>query len=114
MKPKEFSKSGWSELWASSNRHRIAISVQLEFISQSSGNTLVGCYISKVLNSIGINDQKVQLEISGGLSIWNWLTAVTCTVFIDKIGGRPWGPGEEFCQPADTSWRFHTVWIFDA
>jgi sugar porter (SP) family MFS transporter len=87
---KEFSKRGWSELWATpGNRYRSAICILLGFFSQWSGNALVSYYISKVLNSIGITNETTQLEINGGLAIWNMITAVSITFFIDKFGRRP-------------------------
>ena len=44
--------------------------------------------MTKVLDSVGVTDPKTQLNINGGLQIWNFIVAVTMCFFVDKIGRR--------------------------
>jgi hypothetical protein len=86
---KEFSKYSIFEFFKSKgNRHRLLILVTLGFFSQWSGNAIISYYLTKVLDQVGITNQKEQLEINGGLGIWGWIVAVTCSLLIDKVGRR--------------------------
>lgn len=87
---KAFSKRKWSELWATKgNRHRMLIAISVGVFSQCSGNALVSYYINKILDSIGITDQAEQLEINGGLSVYNWIVATAICFYVDRFGRRP-------------------------
>jgi hypothetical protein len=44
--------------------------------------------MTKVLDSVGVKDPKTQLNINGGLQIWNFFVAVTMCFFVDNIGRR--------------------------
>jgi hypothetical protein len=44
--------------------------------------------MTKVLDSVGVKDPKTQLNINGGLQIWNFFVAVSMCFFVDKIGRR--------------------------
>jgi len=86
---KEFSKYSIFEFFKTKgNRHRLLILVTLGFFSQWSGNAIISYYLTKVLDQVGITNQKEQLEINGGLGIWGWIVAVTCSLLIDKVGRR--------------------------
>lgn len=87
---KEFSKTGWSQLWATrGNRHRFAICVALGFFANTAGNTVLSYYLHQVLLSIGVTSQRKQLEINGVLTIFNWVFAFSCAFFVDIVGRRP-------------------------
>jgi len=86
---KEFAKYSIFEFFKTKgNRHRLLILVTLGFFSQWSGNAIISYYLTKVLDQVGITNQKEQLEINGGLGIWGWIIAVTCSLLIDKVGRR--------------------------
>lgn len=86
---KEFSKYSIFEFFKTKgNRHRLFILVTLGFFSQWSGNAIISYYLTKVLDQVGITDQKEQLEINGGLGIWGWIIAVGSSLLIDKFGRR--------------------------
>lgn len=86
----EYEKTAWSELWSTpGNRHRLLILVSFGLFSQWSGNALVSYYLSGVLETVGITDDKTKLEINGYLSIVQLVSAVGICFFVDKIGRRP-------------------------
>lgn len=86
----EYEKTAWSELWSTpGNRHRLLILVSFGLFSQWSGNALVSYYLSGVLETVGIKDDKTKLEINGYLSIVQLVSAVGICFFVDKIGRRP-------------------------
>lgn len=86
----EYEKTSWSELWSTpGNRHRLLILVSFGLFSQWSGNALVSYYLSGVLETVGIHDDKTKLEINGYLSIVQLVSAVGICFFVDKIGRRP-------------------------
>lgn len=86
---KEFEGNSWMELVRTKgNRHRMIICVTAGFFSQWSGNGLVSYYLHSVLNSIGYTDTLTQDLINGGLTIFNFIVALTMCFFVDKIGRR--------------------------
>lgn len=86
---KEYSKYSIFQFFKTKgNRHRLFILVTLGFFSQWSGNAIISYYLTKVLDQVGITDQKEQLEINGGLGIWGWIIAVSSSLVIDKFGRR--------------------------
>lgn len=86
----EYEKTAWSELWSTpGNRHRLLILVSFGLFSQWSGNALVSYYLSGVLETVGITDDRTKLEINGYLSIVQLVSAVGICFFVDKIGRRP-------------------------
>lgn len=52
-------------------RKRLALTLFMAILSQFCGNGLVSYYLNKVLNSIGITEEKRQLEINGYLMFYN-------------------------------------------
>ncbi|CUM50056.1 uncharacterized protein AC631_00900 [Debaryomyces fabryi] len=70
------------------NRKRLFICIFIAILMQLSGNGLVSFYLSKVLNSIGISDEKEQLKINGCLMIYNWATAVAVSFFVNRFRRR--------------------------
>jgi len=81
--------SGISELWRTKgNRHRMAICIAAGLFSQWSGNSLVSYYMTKVLDMVGIKNQKTQLVINGILNIWNMIVACGMAFAVDKFGRR--------------------------
>ena len=86
---KEFAHYGIFEfLKTKGNRWRLLILVTLGFYSQWSGNAIISYYLNKVLDQVGITDQKTQLEINGALGIWGWIIAVISSLVIDRFGRR--------------------------
>lgn len=85
----EFEGNSWSELWRTpGNRHRLLILISLGVFSQWSGNGLVSYYIFIVLQDIGIENSKTQLEINGILQIVNFAVALFMCFMVDRIGRR--------------------------
>lgn len=70
------------------NRKRLFICCFIAVLMQLSGNGLVSFYLSKVLNSIGITDEKEQLKINGCLMIYNWVTAVSVSFVVNRFRRR--------------------------
>lgn len=55
---------------------------------QLSGNGLVSYYLNLVLNSIGITGETDQLEINGGLMVYNMVTAMSVAVVVNRFRRR--------------------------
>lgn len=73
---KLYSNAKYSDFFTiPSFRMRLFLVVWTSVIMQLSGNGLVSYYLSKVLISIGITGVKEQLEINGGLNIYNLFVA---------------------------------------
>lgn len=72
----------------SGNRKRLFICMFVPTIMQFSGNGLVSFYLSKVLNSIGITSETEQLEINGGLMVYNMVIAMVVAVFVSRFKRR--------------------------
>lgn len=70
------------------NRKRLFICIFVPTIMQLSGNGLVSYYLSKVLNSIGITGETEQLEINGGLMVYNMVTAMAVAVIVNRFKRR--------------------------
>lgn len=82
-------KTSWSVLWATpGNRRRMMIIIALAMFSQWSGNGLVSFYINLVLEGIGIHNAGTKAAINGGLQIWNFFSAMTGALLVDKLGRR--------------------------
>ncbi|EMG45985.1 LAC12 Lactose permease [Candida maltosa Xu316] len=60
-------------------RKRLFLLFFTAVIMQLSGNGLVSYYLNKVLDTIGITDAKMQLEINGCLMIYNLVMATSAT-----------------------------------
>ncbi|KAM0331231.1 hypothetical protein ACHAQA_002900 [Verticillium albo-atrum] len=71
------------------NRHRLAISVGLGFISQWAGNGVVSYYLPLVLNSVGVTSVTNQTLINACLNVWNLLWAIAAATSVDRLGRRP-------------------------
>ncbi|SGZ54727.1 CIC11C00000005070 [Sungouiella intermedia] len=78
-------------------RKRGFLVVMVGTMMQLSGNGLVSYYLVKVLNSIGITEEKKQLQINGCLMIYNFVICLACasvvryfkrrTMFISCVAG---------------------------
>ncbi|KAM0271892.1 hypothetical protein ACHAQH_008934 [Verticillium albo-atrum] len=88
---KEASNSGsYADMSRSpGNRHRLAISVGLGFISQWAGNGVVSYYLPLVLNSVGVTSVTNQTLINACLNVWNLLWAIAAATSVDRLGRRP-------------------------
>ena len=71
------------------NRYRLLLIASLGLFSQWSGNGLISYYSANVYESIGITNPTTQLGINGGQSILSLIVSVTCAMFVDKFGRRP-------------------------
>lgn len=60
----------------SSFRKRLGLTLFMAIITQLSGNGLVSYYLNKVLDSIGITEEKRQLEINGYLMFYNMMVSI--------------------------------------
>lgn len=70
------------------SRRRLLILCVLAVAGQWSGNGLVSYYLSKILSSIGIKDQRTQTLINGLLTTTNWVTAVFSAFATGKVPRR--------------------------
>lgn len=83
------SNNGWKELVRTKgNRKRCYLIIATAIFSQCSGNGLVSYYLSVILKTIGIRDQKTQALLNGGLMIWSWLISLLAAFFVDRLGRR--------------------------
>jgi len=81
--------STWKPLFATrGNLKRMRIIIAIAFFSQWSGNGVVSYYLSIVLTGIGIKSVATQNLINGLLQIYNWATAITGALLVDKAGRR--------------------------
>ncbi|RDW77612.1 hypothetical protein BP6252_05665 [Coleophoma cylindrospora] len=70
-------KTTWKTLVATAgNRRRMAVLVLLGVASQWSGNGLISYYLTRVLETVGIQSAREQNIINGSLQIWVWFTAI--------------------------------------
>lgn len=70
------------------NRKRLLIIVTLGLFSQWSGNALISYYLTPILRTLGITSSQTQLGINLGLTLWNLITNVTLSFFVDTWGRR--------------------------
>ncbi|TXT06102.1 hypothetical protein VHUM_03575 [Vanrija humicola] len=83
------SASSFRSLFATKpNRRRMRLIIALAVFSQWSGNGLVSFYLTLILNGIGIKEAKYQTLINGILQIYNFATAITGALLIDRAGRR--------------------------
>ncbi|GAA5821781.1 hypothetical protein JCM11251_001021 [Rhodosporidiobolus azoricus] len=52
------------------------------------GNTLISYYLLPILDTLGVVETASQQGINGGLQVFNLVTAVTASVFIDRFSRR--------------------------
>ena len=91
LKAEQQAKSAGLKLFIQTpaNRKRLAILVTLATFGQWSGNGLVSYYLTKILSSIGITDQRELTMLNGTISTVNYATALISAVLSTKIGRRP-------------------------
>lgn len=107
---REYSKgTQWQSLIATpGNRRRMRIIIAIALFSQwrcagvqvstwsslltqiapYSGNGLVSYYINLILDGVGITNAGEKAEINGGLQTWNFISAFTAALLVDKLGRR--------------------------
>lgn len=86
---KQYSKNGWRQMWSTQGmRRRFAILVCLGIFANTAGNGLLSYYLHQVLDSIGIQSSRTQLQFNGALQIYNWVISLGITFFVDIIGRR--------------------------
>ncbi|XWW92472.1 hypothetical protein V2A60_000395 [Cordyceps javanica] len=70
------------------NRKRLAILVTLASFGQWSGNGLVSCYLTKILSSVVITNQRDQTLLNGVVSTVYYVTAIFTAGLSTAIGRR--------------------------
>ncbi|KAJ8585741.1 general substrate transporter [Rhizopogon salebrosus TDB-379] len=70
------------------NRRRMFTIIAIGIFSQWSGNGLVSYYINMVLEGVGITSTRTKASINGGLQVFNLVSALMGTMFVDKLGRR--------------------------
>ncbi|KIP10375.1 hypothetical protein PHLGIDRAFT_33910 [Phlebiopsis gigantea 11061_1 CR5-6] len=86
---KETSNSGWKDLVGTPGmRKRILIGSFLGLATQWSGNGLTSYFLSKILDNVGIHDNRVKSEINLAMTCWGFINATTLALTITKIRRR--------------------------
>ncbi|KAL1895650.1 hypothetical protein Sste5346_005120 [Sporothrix stenoceras] len=81
--------SSWKEFFATKGtRKRLSILLFIGYAVQISGLGLTGYYLTKILESIGINDAKTQLLINAYHSLFQLACSITFALLIDRFGRR--------------------------
>ncbi|KAI5805156.1 MFS transporter [Geopyxis carbonaria] len=76
----ESKKRTWGELFGErANLKRCALVAFIGVFSQWSGNGLVSYYLSRVLETVGISDKRMQNRINLSLNCWNLVTGFTAS-----------------------------------
>ncbi|KAG2067618.1 general substrate transporter [Suillus decipiens] len=70
------------------NRRRMLIIISISTFSQWCGNSLVSSYINIVLDGIGITTTRTKSLINGCLQIFNFASALSSLMLVDKLGRR--------------------------
>ncbi|OZJ04088.1 hypothetical protein BZG36_03393 [Bifiguratus adelaidae] len=70
------------------NRHRLFLVCMIPAMMQLSGNGLVSYYLSQVLDSIGITDATIQLQINLGLTVYNLVVSFAAASTVERFGRR--------------------------
>lgn len=84
------SLTSWMEWFRTpGNRHRFFIVLTIGFLIQWCGNALISYYLGKLLNTIGITDQKSQLIINVGININGMVWGNFFSLWIERVGRRP-------------------------
>lgn len=79
----------WREFFSSiPNIKRISLCFATAVFSQSSGNLLVSNYLTQILKDTGIEADKDITLINCMVTLWQYLVALTVTVFIDRFKRR--------------------------
>ena len=69
-------------------RRRVLVASFLGLATQWSGNGLISYYLSPILNSIGITDNRTKNVINLGLSGWGFANAIVCALTATKFPRR--------------------------
>ena len=79
----------WKAFFASKpNLKRIALCFATAVFSQSSGNLLVSNYLTQILKDTGIENDKDITLINCMVTLWQYIVALSVTVFIDRFKRR--------------------------
>ncbi|KAJ5308615.1 hypothetical protein N7508_003994 [Penicillium antarcticum] len=79
----------WSTLIKTpGNRKRAFIAVCVGAFAQWNGVAVVSCYLTLVLDTVGIKDSDTQTLINGLLQIFNFITAGSAALLVDRLGRR--------------------------
>ncbi|KAL1986761.1 hypothetical protein VTN96DRAFT_5626 [Rasamsonia emersonii] len=79
----------WRDFFSSvPNLKRIALCFLTALFSQSSGNLLVSNYLTQILKDTGLKTQAQITLVNGMVTLWQYIVAVTVTIFIDRFKRR--------------------------
>ncbi|KAI0092120.1 hexose transporter [Irpex rosettiformis] len=86
---KESNKTGWKDLIGTSGlRKRVLIASFLGLATQWSGNGLTSYFLSKILDNVGIHDDRVKNEINLALTCWGFINATTLALTVPRMKRR--------------------------
>ncbi|GJE87512.1 hexose transporter [Phanerochaete sordida] len=86
---KENSKHGWRDLIASPGmRKRLLIGSFLGLATQWSGNGLTSYFLSKILDNVGITDNRVKSEINLAMTCWGFVNATALALTVPRMRRR--------------------------
>ncbi|KAI0690854.1 hexose transporter [Cytidiella melzeri] len=86
---KESEKIGWKDLFSTPGlRKRMLIASFLGLATQWSGNGLTSYFLSKILDNVGIHDNRVKSEINLGLTCWGFVNATFLALYVPRMKRR--------------------------
>ncbi|THG93118.1 hypothetical protein EW026_g8027 [Hermanssonia centrifuga] len=85
----ENAKSGWRQMMGTPGmRKRVLICSFLGLATQWSGNGLTSYFLSKILDNVGIHDNKVKNEINLAMTCWGFVNATVLALTVPKMKRR--------------------------
>lgn len=86
---KKMGRAGYRDfLKGKGNRRRLFLISFTPVMMQLSGNGLVGYYLHLVLDSVGLTSDPQQLQINGGLMVFNFICSVALASTVEVAGRR--------------------------
>jgi len=85
----EASSQSWKDMFATSGmRRRVLLCSFLGLFTQWSGNTLISYYLVRILESIGITEQKTRLQINLGQTCWGFVNGTFLALIVYRFKRR--------------------------
>jgi len=86
---KAHAKRGWAEMVATPGmRRRVLVASFLALAAQWSGNGLTTYYLSQILSSVGITDNRTKNIINLGLGCWGLVNSTVLAFYATKFPRR--------------------------
>lgn len=86
---KEQAKGGWKELVASRGmRKRLLICSFLGLATQWSGNGLTSYFLARILDNVGIHDDRTKNLINLAMTCWGFVNGTTLALTVTKMPRR--------------------------